>query len=92
MASQRPNMLCTPSMLAAKCAEPDGTRPLTARLSLLRPLQVVEAELPDTLAALRLSGLELSDCLGELGGLTGDVGAGVRASARMVAAAEQVRD
>lgn len=51
---------------------------------------MVETELPDTLATLRLSGLELSDCLAEMNGLGTDLSSGVRASAKMVAAAEQV--
>jgi len=37
---------------------------------------------------MRLSGLELSDCLGEIGALGGDLTGGLRASARMLAATE----
>lgn len=52
-------------------------------------LAALEAELPATAASMRLSGLELSDCLGELGALGGDLTGGVRAAARMAAAAEK---
>jgi hypothetical protein len=45
-------------------------------------------EVPDTAAAVRLSGLELSDAIEEVGGLTADVGSGIRSSARALAAAE----
>jgi hypothetical protein len=48
----------------------------------------VRAEVPDTAAAVRLSGLELSDAIEEVGGLTADVGQGLRSSARAIAAAE----
>jgi hypothetical protein len=51
-------------------------------------LQTLEVELPDTAASLRLSSLELSDCLTELGALGNDLSGGVRASARMLSAAE----
>jgi hypothetical protein len=45
-------------------------------------------ELPDTAASLRLSSLELSDCMTELGALGDDLSSGVRAAANMVSAAE----
>ncbi len=48
----------------------------------------VRNEVPDTAAAVRLSGLELSDAIGEVGGLTAEVGQGIRSSARALAAAE----
>ena len=48
----------------------------------------VRNEVPDTAAAVRLSGLELSDAIGEVGGLTAEVGQGLRSSARALAAAE----
>jgi hypothetical protein len=48
----------------------------------------VRAEIPDTAAAVRLSGLELSDAIEEVGGLTADVGQGLRSGARALAAAE----
>ncbi|GBF98218.1 hypothetical protein Rsub_11038 [Raphidocelis subcapitata] len=51
-------------------------------------LRALEAEIPDTAASMRLSGLELSDCLSELGALGSDLTGGLRASARMVGAAE----
>ena len=49
---------------------------------------VIRSEVPDTAAAVRLSGLELSDAIEEVGGLTADVGQGLRSSARAIAAAE----
>ncbi|KIZ04827.1 hypothetical protein MNEG_3135 [Monoraphidium neglectum] len=52
-------------------------------------LRTIEAEIPDTMASMRLSGMELSDCLTELGALGSDLIGGVRASARMLSAAEQ---
>ncbi len=48
----------------------------------------IRAEVPDTAEAVRLSGLELSDAIEEVGGLTADVGSGLRSSARALAAAE----
>eukprot|EP00878_Enallax_costatus_P033383 GHUV01036809.1.p1 GENE.GHUV01036809.1~~GHUV01036809.1.p1 ORF type:complete len:268 (+),score=73.86 GHUV01036809.1:615-1418(+) len=51
-------------------------------------LQTLETELPDTAASMRLSSLELSDCLSELGALGNDLSGGVRASARLVSTAE----
>ena len=44
--------------------------------------------MPDTAAALRASGLELSDTIEELGSLTLDIGAGVRSGAQALSAAE----
>ncbi|KAK9811426.1 hypothetical protein WJX72_003798 [[Myrmecia] bisecta] len=52
-------------------------------------LRTAEAELPDTVAAMRLSGLELSDCIEEVSLLSGEVTSGIRASAQAVTAAEQ---
>lgn len=51
-------------------------------------LQTLETELPDTAASMRLSSLELSDCLNELGGLGSDISGGVRASARLLTTTE----
>ncbi|KAL4452497.1 hypothetical protein ABPG75_008159 [Micractinium tetrahymenae] len=48
----------------------------------------VAAEVPDTAATLRLSGMELADCIQEMGALSTDLTEGVRASARAVASAE----
>jgi hypothetical protein len=50
--------------------------------------QTLEMELPDTAASLRLSSLELSDCMSELGALGNDVSSGVRSAARVVSATE----
>lgn len=44
--------------------------------------------MPDTAASMRLSSLELSDCLNELGALGNDISGGVRASGRLVSTAE----
>ena len=53
-----------------------------------RFLQTLEMELPDTAASIRLSSLELSDCMSELSALGSDVSAGVRATAQLVRSAE----
>ena len=45
----------------------------------------VREEVPDTLAAVRVSGLELTDCLEEVGELTRDVGEGVKGTGKAVA-------
>lgn len=52
-------------------------------------LMILEKELPDTMAAMRLSSLEVSDCVEEITGLGSDLGAGLRASAKAVSAAER---
>ena len=44
----------------------------------------IREEVPDTLAAVRLSGLELTDCLEEVGELTHEVGSGVKSTGRAV--------
>lgn len=67
-----------PTLLALKRAADE--------LSLLAA--TIRDEVPDTAAAVRLSGLELSDAFEEVGGLTADVGSGLRSSARALAAAE----
>jgi hypothetical protein len=67
-----------PTLLALKSAAEE----LAALAATLRE------EVPDTAAAVRLSGLELSDAIEEVGGLTADVGSGIRSSARALAAAE----
>ena len=45
----------------------------------------VREEVPDTLAAVRVSGLELTDCLEEVGELTHDVGSGIKGTGKAVA-------
>ncbi|EFN54916.1 hypothetical protein CHLNCDRAFT_134624 [Chlorella variabilis] len=52
-------------------------------------LLTVQAEVPDTAATLRLSGMELADCIQEVGALSTDLTDGLRASARALASAEQ---
>ena len=42
------------------------------------PVQTVETELPETAASMRLTGLELSDAISELGGLGNDLSGGIR--------------
>ena len=49
----------------------------------------VREEVPDTLAAVRVSGLELTDVMEEVGELTADVGGGLRSAGRGVTAAER---
>jgi hypothetical protein len=46
----------------------------------------VREEVPDTLAAVRVSGLELTDCIEEVGELTADLGGGVRSATRGITA------
>ncbi|OUS49298.1 hypothetical protein BE221DRAFT_143298 [Ostreococcus tauri] len=46
----------------------------------------VREEVPDTLAAVRVSGLELTDVMEEVGELTADVGGGIRSAGRGVTA------
>eukprot|EP00198_Chlamydomonas_reinhardtii_P010618 XP_001699955.1 predicted protein [Chlamydomonas reinhardtii] len=53
-----------------------------------RLMAAAEAELPDTLAAMRLSGLELTDCIQELGALGGELTRGVRSTAALASMAE----
>jgi hypothetical protein len=48
----------------------------------------LQDELPDTLAAVRLSGLELQDAIEEVSDLGSDLTAGLRASARALVGAE----
>jgi hypothetical protein len=55
----------------------------------MRPgLQLLEKELPETAAAMRLSGLELSDCIAEVGALSADLTSGVRSGARLLSSTE----
>jgi len=54
-----------------------------AALDLARLARSVDAEVPDTAAAVRLSGLEVADCIEELGAFGADLSAGARASARL---------
>jgi hypothetical protein len=51
-------------------------------------VESLQEELPDTLAAMRLSGLELTDAIEEVSGLGSDLTAGLRASARALVGAE----
>ena len=46
----------------------------------------VREEVPDTLAAVRVSGLELTDCMEEVGELTADLGGGIRSAGRGITA------
>ena len=48
--------------------------------------RVLREETPDTLAAVRLSGVEISDCVEESGELSTDLTRGLRTSARTIAA------
>ena len=48
--------------------------------------RLLREETPDTLAALRLSGVEISDCVEEIGELSTDLTRGLRTSARTIAA------
>ena len=45
----------------------------------------IREEVPDTLAAVRVSGMELTDCLEEVGELTHDVGSGIKGTGKAVA-------
>jgi hypothetical protein len=51
-------------------------------------VESLQDELPDALAAVRLSGLELTDAIEEVSGLGSDLSAGLRASARALVGAE----
>lgn len=53
-----------------------------------RVLALLEAELPETSAMMRLSGLEVTDCIKELSGLGSELSGGVRATAAMVTMTE----
>jgi hypothetical protein len=52
-------------------------------------LKVVEQELPESAALLRLSGLEMTECLTEVSSLGSELSCGVRSTARMVTSVEQ---
>lgn len=52
-------------------------------------LHTMREELPDTVAALRLSGLEMADAVQEVTAFGNDLTEGVRASARAIVSAEQ---
>ena len=54
-----------------------------------RVLAVVEKELPDTISAMRLSGLEVTDCIHEIGAFSGELTRGVRSTAQLATMAEQ---
>lgn len=49
----------------------------------------LEEEVPDTAAAMRLSGMEIADCFDEVSSLGNELTEGVRASARMLTGAER---
>lgn len=51
-------------------------------------LESLEEELPDAVAAIKLSGLEMADAMEEVSGLGSDLTAGIRASARALVGAE----
>ena len=44
----------------------------------------IREEVPDTLAAVRVSGMELTDCLEEVGELTHDVGSGIKGTGKAI--------
>ena len=48
----------------------------------------VEKELPETAALIRLSGLEMTDCMAEITGLGSDLSSGVRSTANMATMTE----
>jgi len=48
----------------------------------------IERELPETAALLRLSGLEMSDCMAEITGLGSDLSSGLRSTAQMATMTE----
>lgn len=52
-------------------------------------LHVVRQEVPDTAAAVRLTGLEIADAVEEVSGLGSDLTQGIRASARAIVDVEQ---
>eukprot|EP00775_Hariotina_reticulata_P009579 gene9579-9741_t len=64
-------------------AEDDEVEDDSSRLQ-----KTLEVEVPDTAASMRLSSLELSDCLSELGALGNDLSNGVRSTARLITAAD----
>lgn len=51
-------------------------------------VESLQDELPDAVAAMRLSGLEMTDAIEEISGLGSDLSAGLRASARALVGAE----
>ncbi|GAX77062.1 hypothetical protein CEUSTIGMA_g4508.t1 [Chlamydomonas eustigma] len=52
-------------------------------------LKVLEQELPESAALLRLSGLEMTECLNEVSTLGTELSCGVRSTAKMVSSVEQ---
>ena len=65
---------------------------LTAALAAYRTervLRLLEKELPDTAALLRLSGLEVTECVSEITGLGADLSSGIRSTAALVTTAER---
>ena len=53
-------------------------------------LRVVEQELPESAALLRLSGMEVTECLSEVSSLGSDLTNGLKSTANMATAVEQV--
>lgn len=51
-------------------------------------MMTVEKELPDTMATMRLSGLEISECISEITGLGSDLSGGIRSTAQLATMAE----
>jgi hypothetical protein len=51
-------------------------------------LQQVEKELPETASLLRLSGLQVTDCISELSGLGQDLSSGIRSTAKLATMTE----
>ncbi|XP_045808187.1 uncharacterized protein LOC123902488 isoform X2 [Trifolium pratense] len=52
-------------------------------------MDTTREELPDTMAAIRLSGMEISDVINELGDLGQEITQGVKSSTRVVRSAEE---
>ena len=64
---------------------PDALRALKGAANEIADLAAtIREEVPDTLAAVRLSGLELTDCLEEVGELTSEVNSGVKGTGRVL--------
>lgn len=61
----------------------------SAAIRTVAVLKIVEKELPESAALLRLSGLEMTDCISEVTGLGSELSSGIRSSANLVTMAEQ---
>jgi len=66
------------------CARLQSLKQAAEEIALLA--RVLREETPDTLAAVRLSGVEISDCVEEIGELSNDLTRGLRTSARTIVA------